>query len=79
MQPSISQSRSDAVENEACQLITGLDALAVMGGMYDGEKVPAMLVRWFCAKLEEHVSAILLYLDALEPEPEPNTTILESA
>ena len=79
MELGISQRRADAVESEACQLITGLDALAAIGGMYDGDTVPAIQVRWFCAKLEEHASAILRYLDACQPEPEPIKTIWKEA
>lgn len=79
MERGISQRRADAVESEACELITGLNALAGLGGMYEGDTVPAIQVRWFCAKLEEHASAILRYLDACQPEPAPIKRIWDEA
>jgi hypothetical protein len=69
MERGISQARADAVESETCQLITGLDALAAMGGMYDGDTVPAVQVRWFCNALKQHAEKILVYSDLAEDEP----------
>ena len=68
-QQGISQRRANAVADEACEVITGLDALAKVGGWHHGDSVPAVEVRWFCAVLQGGLDRILQYLDTCQPEP----------
>lgn len=75
VEPGISQRRADAVGSEACHLVTGINALAAIGGWHDTDSVPAIQVRWFCKRFEEHANRILKYLDICEPEPKQQSAL----
>jgi hypothetical protein len=66
----ISERRAHGISNEACQILTGLNALSEVGGWHDGDSVPAVQVRWFCKALKQHAEKILVYSDQAEDEPE---------